>query len=148
MKTTDAAIAFGALAAETRVDVLRRLVAAGGDGLRSGDLATAIGVSAPNMSFHLKELQRSGLIAASRDPANALPAAVRRFERGIDLYYFANALVVDDDARALLAFSKLREDANNTTAMAACCGTLMCGVHPAYLGHSISVNADSCGSSA
>ena len=67
MKTTDAAIAFGALAAETRVDVLRRLVAAGGDGLRSGDLATAIGVSAPNMSFHLKELQRSGLIAASRE---------------------------------------------------------------------------------
>lgn len=84
------------------------------------------------------------LIAADRDPANALPAAVRRFERGIDLYYFANALVVDDDARALLRFSKLREDAHNTTATAACCGTLMCGVHPAYLEHSISVNADSC----
>ncbi|MBX9605748.1 MAG: hypothetical protein K2Y51_05965 [Gammaproteobacteria bacterium] len=90
------------------------------------------------------DCRQRGLIAAGRDPANALPAAVRRFERGIDLYYFANALVVDDDACALLAFSKLRADANNTTAMAACCGTLMCGVHPAYLGHSISVNADSC----
>jgi DNA-binding transcriptional ArsR family regulator len=67
MQTKEAALAFGALAAETRVDVLRRLVAAGGDGLRSGDLAAALGVSAPNMSFHLKELQHCGLIAASRE---------------------------------------------------------------------------------
>ncbi|MEM7468030.1 MAG: hypothetical protein AAF387_14240 [Pseudomonadota bacterium] len=47
-------------------------------------------------------------------------------------------------ARDLLAFTKLREDAFNTTAMATCCGTYMCGVHPVYEGASISVNADSC----
>ncbi|MGE0860868.1 MAG: hypothetical protein AB7I01_14740 [Gammaproteobacteria bacterium] len=90
------------------------------------------------------DCRQRGLIAAGRDSANALPPAVRNFERGIDLYYFGNALVVDVEARALLEFSKLRADANNTTAMAACCGTLMCGAHPAYLGRSISVNADSC----
>lgn len=90
------------------------------------------------------DCRQRGLKAAARDAANALPLAVARFERGIDLYYFANALVVEDEARALLEFSKLRPDAHNTTAMATCCGTLMCGVHPAYLGHSISVNADSC----
>jgi hypothetical protein len=56
----------------------------------------------------------------------------------------ANALLVDDASRALLEFSKLRADANNTTAMSACCGTLLCGIHPLYEGRSISVNADTC----
>lgn len=84
------------------------------------------------------------LIAAARSTGNALPEAALRYERGIDLYYFANALIVDDASRALLQFSKLRADTNNTAAMVACCGTLMCGVHPLYEGCSISVNADSC----
>ena len=52
--------------------------------------------------------------------------------------------MVDDASRELLTFSKLREDALNTTAMSACCGTLMCGTHPGYEGASVSVNADSC----
>ena len=54
------------------------------------------------------------------------------YERGIDLLYFANALVVDDASCRLLEFSKLREDAFNTTAMTTCCGTIMCGADPAY----------------
>ena len=90
------------------------------------------------------DCRQRGLISAARGSGNALPDAVLRYERGIDLYYFANALIVDDASRALLEFSKLRVGATNTTAMSACCGTLMCGIHPLYAGCSISVNADSC----
>lgn len=90
------------------------------------------------------DCRQRGLISAARGPGNALPDAVASYARGVDLYYFANALVVDDASRRLIEFSKLRTDAANTTAMSACCGTLLCGVHPAYNGCSISVNADSC----
>ncbi|MDP5069638.1 MAG: hypothetical protein NWQ45_01950 [Congregibacter sp.] len=79
-----------------------------------------------------------------RRPENALPAAVLNYQRGVDLLYFANALMVDQASRDRLEFSKLAPDASNTTAMSTCCGTLMCGIHPMFEGNTISVNADSC----
>jgi len=110
--------------------------------------ACRIVLSDPRMRCHTEcfccDCRQRGLISAARGTGNALPEAVLRYERGVDLYYFANAFIVDDASRALLEFSKLRADANNTTAMSACCGTLMCGIHPLYEGRSISVNADSC----
>jgi len=90
------------------------------------------------------DCRQRGLISASKRSGNSLPAAVANFERGIDLLYFANALIVDQASRDLLEFSKLTADAFNTTAMSTCCGTLMCGTHPLYEGNTISVNADSC----
>lgn len=90
------------------------------------------------------DCRQRGLISASKSPDNELPDAVANFERGVDLVYFANALIVDDASRELLEFSKLTEDGFNTTAMSSCCGTLMCGTHPMYEGTTISVNADSC----
>lgn len=102
----------------------------------------------PNVRFRLEclccDCRQRGLISASKRPGNELPAEVLAYERGIDDVYFANALLVEESSRRLLSFSKLREDAFNTTAMSACCGTLMCGTHPVYEGGSISVNADSC----
>ena len=90
------------------------------------------------------DCRQRGLISASKNPGNSLPEPVAKFERGIELVYFANALIVDEASRELLEFSKLTEEAFNTTAMATCCGTLMCGTHPLYEGKTISVNADSC----
>ena len=90
------------------------------------------------------DCRQRGLQFESRRPGNQLPAAIINYERGIDLYYFASAFLVDEASRELLTFSKLREDAFNTTAMSACCGTLICGTHPMYEGASVSVNADSC----
>ncbi len=90
------------------------------------------------------DCRQRGLISASKHPDNTLPADVMSYERGVDDYYFANAFIVDAASRERLVFSKLREDAFNTTAMSACCGTLMCGTHPIYDGQSVSVNADSC----
>lgn len=90
------------------------------------------------------DCRQRGLISASRAPGNEIPLPVVAYERGIDLYYFTNALKVDDASFELMEFSKLRTDANNTTCMSSCCGTIMCGVHPIYDGNTISVNADSC----
>ncbi len=102
----------------------------------------------PNMRYRLEclccDCRQRGLQFESKRAENRLPAAITNYERGIDDYYFANAFLIDDASRALLAFSKLRADAFNTTASAACCGTLMCGTHPVYEGASVSVNADCC----
>ena len=90
------------------------------------------------------DCRQRGLISASKNRGNSLPDAVASFERGVDLVYFANALIVDEASQELLEFSKLTEDGFNTTAMSTCCGTLMCGTHPLYESTTISVNADSC----
>ena len=59
--------AFAALSQATRLRVLRHLVVAGPDGLAAGVIAERVGVSASNVSFHLKELEHAGLLAARRD---------------------------------------------------------------------------------
>ncbi|MBW9115695.1 helix-turn-helix transcriptional regulator [Rhizobium cauense] len=57
---------FGALSQQTRLAIVRALVVAGPDGLAAGAIAERMGVSATNVSFHLKELERSGLISQRR----------------------------------------------------------------------------------
>ena len=102
----------------------------------------------PTVRFHVQclcfDCRQRGLISARKRPGNALPNAVANFERGVDLVYFANALVVDEASHELLEFTKLTADAFNTTMMSTCCGTLLCGTHPLYEGTTISVNTDSC----
>jgi ArsR family transcriptional regulator len=58
--------AFGALSQETRLRIVRLLVQAGPDGMAAGSIADAAGVSASNVSFHLKELTLAGLAKAKR----------------------------------------------------------------------------------
>jgi hypothetical protein len=102
----------------------------------------------PRMRYRLEclcfDCRQRGLQFASKRPENELPADILKYERGVDDYYFANAFTIDDASRDLMVFTKLREEAFNTTAMSSCCGTYMCGVHPVYQGASVSVNADSC----
>lgn len=57
---------FGALSQKTRLRILRRLVVAGPEGLPAGAIAALAGVSPSNVSFHLKELERAGLLNARR----------------------------------------------------------------------------------
>lgn len=102
----------------------------------------------PRMRYRLEclcyDCRQRGLQFASRRDENTLARAVLDYERGVDDYYFANGFLVDEASRERLRFTKLREDAYNTTAVSACCGTLLCGTHPVYEGGSVSVNADSC----
>jgi DNA-binding transcriptional ArsR family regulator len=58
---------FAALAQDTRLSIVRLLIKAGPSGLPAGRIADEVGVSASNLSFHLKELVHAGLVAAQRD---------------------------------------------------------------------------------
>jgi DNA-binding transcriptional ArsR family regulator len=58
--------ALAALAQDHRLRIFRRVVAHGSSGLPAGEIADRIGIGATNMSFHLKELDRAGLLHATR----------------------------------------------------------------------------------
>lgn len=62
METKNAASLLGSLAQPTRLDIFRALVVAGSSGLAAGALAEQLGVSAPVLSFHLKELRHAELV--------------------------------------------------------------------------------------
>jgi ArsR family transcriptional regulator, arsenate/arsenite/antimonite-responsive transcriptional repressor len=70
MNEHDAITALGALAHESRLQVYRRLMQAGPSGISAGDLAEQIGVSRSSLSFHVAQLERSGLVQARRQHRN------------------------------------------------------------------------------
>lgn len=57
---------LGALAQEHRIRMFRLLVKTGPSGMPSSDIADHAGISPTSASFHLKELERAGLITATR----------------------------------------------------------------------------------
>ncbi|MCD4659944.1 metalloregulator ArsR/SmtB family transcription factor [Agrobacterium sp.] len=67
MDERQALSSLAALSQETRLAIVRALVIAGPEGLAAGVIAERMGVSATNVSFHLKELERSGLISQRRE---------------------------------------------------------------------------------
>lgn len=75
MEITDAVTALAAIAQETRLAVFRALVVAGPDGLSAGRIADALAVAPATLSFHLKELDRAGLITARQDGRYVIYAA-------------------------------------------------------------------------
>ncbi len=64
-----------ALAHETRLEVFRRLIQAGPEGLAAGDIAAAVEVAKPTLSFHLSHLERAGLVASRRRGRSILYSA-------------------------------------------------------------------------
>jgi ArsR family transcriptional regulator len=75
MDEPQALAAFAALAQEHRLRLVRALVTAGPDGLASGVLAEAVGVSAAAVSHHLKELSHAGLVASRREGRSIIYSA-------------------------------------------------------------------------
>lgn len=67
METSTAIQALTALAHEHRLAVFRLLVRCGPNGMAAGDIARALGLAPAALSFHLKELDRAGLVRPSRD---------------------------------------------------------------------------------
>jgi len=66
METLEAAAAFAALSQETRLDLMRLLIAEGASGLPAGEIAARLAVPASTLSFHLAALERAGLTQATR----------------------------------------------------------------------------------
>ncbi|MGA7712091.1 MAG: metalloregulator ArsR/SmtB family transcription factor [Rhizomicrobium sp.] len=79
MKSHDALAALSALSRETRLAIFRRLVRKGPPGETAGALADALKIPSPTLSFHLKELERAGLIAQRRESRNLIYTA--RFDQ-------------------------------------------------------------------
>ena len=75
METDNALEALAALAHAVRLAVFRLLVQAGPEGLPAGRIAELMEMPASSLSFHLKELERSGLISQLRESRSIIYSA-------------------------------------------------------------------------
>ena len=66
MKSKDAIESLAALAQESRLAIFRMLVKRGPEGYTPTQLGERLNVSSPTLSFHLKQLQRAGLVDVRR----------------------------------------------------------------------------------
>jgi len=67
MKSTDVILGLAALAQESRLAIFRMLVQRGPEGYTPTQLGEKLKVTSTTLSFHLRELQRSGLVDVRRD---------------------------------------------------------------------------------
>ena len=67
MKSLDVVESLAALAQESRLALFRLLVKRGPEGFTPTQLGEKLDVPGPTLSFHLKELQRAGLIQSRRE---------------------------------------------------------------------------------
>lgn len=67
MDEIQAVTALAALAHSQRLAIFRLLVAEGPSGLPASEIAEAVEATPTGASFHLKELDRAGLIRGTRD---------------------------------------------------------------------------------
>lgn len=75
MEKTEAIAALAALAQETRLDVFRLLVAAGGEGLPAGQIGERLELPSATLSFHLSQLRHAGLVTFRREGRSLIYAA-------------------------------------------------------------------------
>lgn len=83
MEMTTALAALTALANDTRLAIFRMLVQQGPEGLPAGEIGADVKVAAATLSFHLKELERAGLVHARRAGRQIFYAADHAQMRGL-----------------------------------------------------------------
>lgn len=98
---------LAALSQETRLEVFRRLVVAGPDGLAAGDISRTLGVPSNTMSTHLAILERSGLVVSMRMGRSIIYSANLDAMKGLVLYLVQDCCKgqpgLCDDVAAMLA---------------------------------------------
>lgn len=67
MDISTAVLNLAALAQESRLEIFRLLVQSGPEGLCVTDIGGHIGIAPATLSFHLKELNRAGLITSRKE---------------------------------------------------------------------------------
>jgi len=75
MEKQNALAILAALAQITRLDIFRLLIEAGPEGLPAGRIAEELDLPAATISFHLKELRNSGVVASERHGRSIVYAA-------------------------------------------------------------------------
>ncbi|WP_149589060.1 ArsR/SmtB family transcription factor [Tabrizicola flagellatus] len=70
MDRSKALAALSALAHETRLDLIRLLTPRGAAGMAAGQIAEALGMPAPRLSFHLSALEQAGLLKSRKVARN------------------------------------------------------------------------------
>ena len=83
MEHAAAVRALAALGETHRLAIFRLLVVAGPSGMAAGEIARAAGISATGLSFHIKELERAGLVRCWRDGRFVRSAVVVERMRGL-----------------------------------------------------------------
>jgi len=117
MDTQDAAAAFAALGQDTRLELLRTLLAASPNGLAAGDAAARLGIAPSTLSFHLRALEQTGLIAATRQGRQLIYAAQIARLRSL-LAFLAESCCGGDPARCG-DFARLLDPLQENTRMSA-----------------------------
>ena len=102
MEKIDALTALTALAQETRLDIFRYLVQIGPDGAPAGQIAEALGLPSPTLSFHLKTLQHAGLVERQRQSRSLIYAANFARMNSLLAYLTENCCAGDPDHCAAL----------------------------------------------
>ena len=90
MEKADAIAALGALAQESRLDIFRLLVQAGGDGMPAGQIGDRLGLPSATLSFHLNQLRQAGLITFRREGRSLIYAAEYATMNGLLAYLTEN----------------------------------------------------------
>lgn len=90
MEETRVISALGALAHPIRLQVFRALVVSGPAGLTPGVMHEALGIPAPTLSFHLKELSNAGLAIPQRLGRNLVYRAAYDHMNCVLAYLTAN----------------------------------------------------------
>jgi ArsR family transcriptional regulator, arsenate/arsenite/antimonite-responsive transcriptional repressor len=75
MESQAVVVALSALAQETRLEVFRLLVQAGGEGIPAGQISERLNLPAATLSFHLSQLKQSGLILCRRESRSLIYSA-------------------------------------------------------------------------
>jgi DNA-binding transcriptional ArsR family regulator len=90
---------LAALAQATRLEILARVAESGAKGVAAGDIARAIRCPASTLSFHLKELSRTGILEA-RPRGRFIIYALQREALGELARYIAGLAGVESAPKA------------------------------------------------
>lgn len=93
MDNSKAVNAFAALSQETRLSALLVLVEYGHAGLPAGDLADRLAVPHNTLSFHLSQLERSGLVASRRNGRQVIYFAIIDALQSLGQFLLANCCI-------------------------------------------------------
>lgn len=99
---------LAALAHESRLAIYRRLVQRGPDGIAAGELAEALAIAPPTLSFHLAHLARAGLVASRREGRSIVYSADYDAMRALVGYLYENCCGHGECAPLQIRASKVK----------------------------------------